>query len=128
MITDEGVRIDKWLWAVRIYKTRSMATVACKKGRIMINDTQVKPSRIVKSGEIVMVRILPVVYTLKVVKSIDKRVAAKIAVECYENLTPDEELQKIMAANDTFFVKRDKGLGRPTKKERRLLDDLRNTN
>ena len=124
MEKEAEVRIDKWLWAVRLYKTRSLATEACKKGRVLIDNIQVKPSRMVKEGEEVVVRKLPAIYTFKIVKAIEKRVSAKLAAEAYHNLTPEEELAKLTAINETFFVKRDRGTGRPTKKERRLLDKL----
>lgn len=122
----EDVRIDKWLWAVRIYKTRSLASEACKKGRILIDGTPVKASRTVKMDDIVVVRKLPVIYTYKVKGIIEKRVSAKIAIEKYEDLTSIDELNKLKI-NDDVFIKRERGAGRPTKKERRTLDRLRNT-
>ncbi|MBN1184408.1 MAG: RNA-binding S4 domain-containing protein [Bacteroidales bacterium] len=126
MEKEAGIRIDKWLWAVRLYKTRSLATEACKKGRILINNMQVKPSRLIREGEEVVVRKLPAIYSFKIVKAIEKRVSAKLAMEAYENLTPEEEIAKLTALNETLFIKRDRGTGRPTKKERRLLDKLTN--
>ena len=126
MENETGVRIDKWLWSVRLYKTRSLATEACKKGRVLIENFQVKPSRLIKEGEVVIIRKLPAIYTFKIVKAIEKRVSAKLAAETYEDLTTEEELAKLAAINETFFVKRDRGTGRPTKKERRLLDKLTN--
>lgn len=123
-MNEEDVRIDKWLWAVRIYKTRSQAAEACKKGRILIDGSPVKASKVVKLGDIVVVRKLPVIYTFKVAGLIGKRVSAKIAVENYEDLTSVEELNKLKI-NDDFFVKRERGTGRPTKKERRTLDKIK---
>ena len=123
-MNNEDIRIDKWLWAVRIYKTRSQAAEACKKGRILIDGIPVKASRIVKLEDIVVVRKLPVIYTYKVKGLISKRVSAKVAVENYEDLTSVEELNKLKI-NDDFFVKREKGTGRPTKKERRTLDKIK---
>ncbi len=122
---EEGkTRIDKWLWAVRIFKTRSQASEACRKGRIIINGIQVKPSRDIKAGEIILIRKPPAVYTYKVKSLLQKRQSARLARECYEDLTSVEELNKLKI-NETLFFKRDRGAGRPTKKERRTLDKLR---
>jgi ribosome-associated heat shock protein Hsp15 len=122
---EEGkTRIDKWLWAVRIFKTRSQASEACRKGRIIINGIQVKPSRDIKAGEIILIRKPPAVYTYRVKSLLQKRQSARLARECYEDLTSVEELNKLKI-NETLFFKRDRGAGRPTKKERRTLDKLR---
>ncbi|MDR2652397.1 MAG: RNA-binding S4 domain-containing protein [Prevotellaceae bacterium] len=120
----DDVRIDKWLWAMRIYKTRSEAADACKHGKVIINDIECKPSRMIKKGEIVIVRKLPVVYTYQVIDITENRQPAKNVAQYAENLTPQEEMAKLDAKNATIFVHRDKGSGRPTKKERRLLDKL----
>jgi len=117
------VRIDKWLWAVRIFKTRSQATEACRKGRVIIDGIQVKPSRIVKPDEVLFVKKLPVIYSYRVKGIIEKRVSATLATINYEELTPEEELAKLKM-NESVFVKRDKGAGRPTKKERRIIDKI----
>ncbi|MBI4647829.1 MAG: RNA-binding S4 domain-containing protein [Bacteroidia bacterium] len=117
------VRIDKWLWAVRIFKTRNMATQECRKGRILINGVQVKPSRIIKQGDIIAVKQDPLTRTYKVKALLSKRVSAKVAVEFTEDITPPEELQKLelcKAQHEQFF--RPHGTGRPTKKERRTLN------
>jgi ribosome-associated heat shock protein Hsp15 len=127
MSVPEKVRIDKWLWAVRIYKTRTMAAEACKKGRIIINGMEVKPSRELKEGEIVFVRKLPVVYTLQVKELVHNRLPAQRVKEFVNDLTSPEELEKLKINEEAFF-KRDRGAGRPTKKDRRLLDDIRNSN
>jgi len=119
-----AVRIDKYLWAVRLYKTRSLATEACKKGRISVDDAPVKPSRTVKAGDVIEVRKMPVNYSYRVLEPIEKRVGAKIVDKYVENITPAEELKKLDMEDD-FFIRRDRGTGRPTKKERRLLDDIR---
>ena len=117
------VRIDKWLWAVRFFKTRSEATNACKKGRVIIDDIQVKPSRIIKENENVVVKKNPVTYTLQVIKKIEKRVGAKIAITCYKDLTPEKETDKLKhKKNNSFFYE---GKGRPTKKERRMIDKIK---
>ncbi|MDR3287009.1 MAG: RNA-binding S4 domain-containing protein [Prevotellaceae bacterium] len=122
----EDVRIDKWLWAVRIYKTRSEAADACKQGKVIINNIDCKPSRTIKTGEIITIRKLPVIYTYRVIDITGNRQSAKNAVQYVENLTSQEELDKLDKKNLTLFVSRDKGSGRPTKKERRTLDNLMN--
>jgi len=123
MSLSEKVRIDKWLWAVRIYKTRSQASEACRKGRIMIDGMEVKPSRIVKTGDTLFIRKLPVVYTIRVKGLVENRLPAQRVREFAEDLTSAEELERLKL-KDMVFFKRDKGAGRPTKKERRLLDDI----
>jgi len=122
----KSVRIDKYLWAVRIYKTRTLATEACKKGRVTMDDAPVKASRMVNAGDVVDVKKMPVVHRYRILDPIEKRVGAKIVDQYVEDITPEEELQKLKLQDD-FFVKRDRGTGRPTKKERRLLDDLRDS-
>jgi ribosome-associated heat shock protein Hsp15 len=117
------VRIDKYLWAVRLYKTRTLATEACKKGRITVDDMPAKPSRTVTIGDVIEVKKMPVTYSYRVKDPIEKRVGAKIVDQYVEDVTTQEELQKLDMQDD-FFIKRDRGAGRPTKKERRLLDDI----
>ena len=117
------VRIDKYLWAVRLYKTRTLATEACKKGRVTVDDMPAKPSRTITMDDVIEVRKMPVVYSYRVKDPIEKRVGAKIVDQYVENITSQEELQKLDMQDD-FFIKRDRGAGRPTKKERRLLDDI----
>lgn len=117
------VRIDKYLWAVRLFKTRTLAAEACKKGRITMDDMPAKPSRTVTIGDVIEVKKMPVVYSYRVKDPIEKRVGAKIVDQYVEDVTPQEELQKLDMQDD-FFIKRDRGAGRPTKKERRLLDDM----
>lgn len=121
MILPDKYRIDKFLWAVRVFKTRSLAADACKKGRIIIEGIQVKPSREIKIGDIILVRKLPVVYTLKVIKLLENRISAQRVPEFIEDLTSVEELDKLHV-RETVFYTREKGTGRPTKRERRLLD------
>jgi ribosome-associated heat shock protein Hsp15 len=118
------VRIDKYLWAVRVFKTRTLASEACKKGRVTVDQMPVKPSRTVTTGDVIYVKKMPVVYSYLVKEPIEKRVGAKIVHDHVENITPQEELHKLEMQDD-FFIKRDRGAGRPTKKERRLLDDIR---
>ena len=122
--TDEK-RIDKWLWSVRVFKTRSLAADACKKGRVTINDTQVKPAKDVRIGDTVTVRKPPVVYTFKVLGIPSNRVGAKLIADYLENLTPQTELDKLNPDFMAFNGSRERGAGRPTKKERRTLDDVR---
>lgn len=120
----EELRIDKFLWAIRVYKTRTDATDACKGGKVRVNGGDVKPSKAVKVGDVITARKGVVNYTYKVLELIDKRQGAKL-VPCYaENLTPQEELDKLRAPVETFFLKRDRGAGRPTKKDRRQMEDL----
>ncbi len=127
MITENNLRIDKWLWAVRIFKTRSMAAGACRKGKVIIDGVPVKPSRQIKVHEVVQVRKAPVTYSFRVTGLLAKRLSAKKVLEYVENITPENELNKLKY-KDTFFIRRKKGAGRPTKKERRTLDKLQNTN
>lgn len=117
------VRIDKYLWAVRLYKTRSLATEACKKGHITIDEKPAKPSRTVQPGDVIEVRKMPVYYSYRVIELLEKRVGAKVVDQYMEDITPPGELQKLKMQDD-FFITRDRGTGRPTKKERRLLDDI----
>ena len=121
---DEPVRIDKWLWAVRLFHTRTLATEECKKGRITIDGISVKPSRIPKIGDIIKIRKNPVTYSYRVIGLIGKRVGAKLAPDYVEDITPPEELKilEIRAQMNTF--ERDRGTGRPTKNDRRDLDKL----
>jgi ribosome-associated heat shock protein Hsp15 len=119
------IRIDKFLWSVRLYKTRSIASEECRKGRILINNIQVKPSRIVLKNEILVVKKLPVVFTFRVIEPIENRVSAKLVNQFVEDLTTDEEKAKLDVKLAGVPVYRDKGTGRPTKKERRLIDKLK---
>ena len=120
----DTVRIDKWLWAVRIFKTRSLAAEECKKGRVMINNVTVKPSREVKVGEIIFVRKAPITFQYKVLQLADKRMGAKLVPEFMENVTPESEFEVIEMQKYMQWSNRDKGTGRPTKKDRRDLDDF----
>ena len=124
MLIDNEVRVDKWLWAVRIYKTRSQAAEACKKGRILIDDQPVKASRVLKINDIVQLKKPPLLYSFKVLGLLGKRLSAKLIREYAENITPEEEMEKLKV-RETFYIIRDRGAGRPTKKERRTIDKLR---
>ena len=117
-------RIDKWLWAVRIFKTRTLAADACKNNRISINGTTVKPSRMVKEGDEVSVRKPPVTYTFRVKQAIEKRVGAKMLPDIIETITPPEQYELLEINRISGFVNRAKGMGRPTKKDRRAIDDF----
>ena len=118
------VRIDKWMWATRIFKTRTIALEACKKNRIMVNDMPAKPSRMVKAGDIVQIRKPPITYTFKVLDVTSNRVGAKLVPQYLENITPPEQYELLELQKISGFVDRARGSGRPTKKERRELDDF----
>lgn len=118
----EVARIDKWLWAARIYKTRSIAADACKNGRVTINNVNVKPSHTVKTGEVVSVKKPPITYSFKILKTIEQRVGAKLIPEVYENVTDAKQYELLEMSRISGFVDRARGTGRPTKKERRALD------
>lgn len=117
-------RIDKWLWAARIYKTRSLAADACKNGRITINGAQAKASRTVKSGDKVGVKKSPVTYTFLVKQAIEKRVGAKLLPDVLENITAPDQYELLEMSRISGFVNRARGTGRPTKKDRRALDEF----
>ena len=117
-------RIDKWMWAVRIFKTRTIAAEACKKGRISLNGAQAKASRTVKPGDVIQVRKPPVTYSFKVLQSIEKRVGAKLVSEMMENVTTPEQYELLEMSRISGFVNRAKGTGRPTKKDRRSLEEF----
>ena len=120
----EEVRIDKYLWSIRVFKTRSDATDACKGGKVRVNGNDIKPSKTVRPGDTITVRKGAISYRYMVLALIDKRQGAKLVPEYAENITPQEELDKLKSPVETFFLKRDRGSGRPTKKERRQMDSL----
>ena len=117
-------RLDKWLWAVRIFKTRSIAADACKKNRISVNNAPAKPSKVIKEGDIVSVRKPPITYSFEVLKPIDKRVGAKLVEEMRKNVTPESEYELLESTRISGFVDRAKGTGRPTKKDRRQIEEF----
>lgn len=127
MTTSTKVRIDKWLWAIRFFKTRTLATDACSGGKVKVNEINAKPSTNIKIGDLVKVKKNHILYELKVKGIVEKRVGAPIALECYDNLTPPEELAKF----ENWFLAgkpseiRERGSGRPTKKERREIDTFK---
>jgi ribosome-associated heat shock protein Hsp15 len=120
----EGVRIDKWLWAVRIFKSRSLATDYCKRGRVLIRDEAVKPSRNIHIGDVILVRKPPLTLTYRVNGLIEKRGSATLAAENVTDLTPPEEIERVRHARENAFFVRDRGTGRPTKKDRRDIDNV----
>ena len=124
MTDNKPVRIDKFLWSVRLYKTRSIASDECRKGRILINEIQVKPSRIITRNEIIIAKKPPVNYTFRVIEPVENRVSAKIVNQFIEDLTSEAEKAKMDIRMVGGLGRRDKGTGRPTKKERRLIDKL----
>lgn len=117
-------RLDKWLWSARIFKTRTIAADACKNGRITIGGVKQKASKMIKEGDVIEVRKPPVTYSFKVLKAIQNRVGAKLVPEVLENVTPKEQLELLEMNRISGFVGRARGTGRPTKKERRELDDF----
>ena len=123
---ENEARIDKWLWAARVFKTRTIAADACKNGRVTIGGMNVKPSRMVKAGEIIDVRKPPVTYSYRILKCIENRVGAKLIPEIYENVTDPQQYELLERTRISGFVDRARGTGRPTKKDRRQLDSWLN--
>ncbi|HNQ68112.1 MAG TPA: RNA-binding S4 domain-containing protein [Bacteroidales bacterium] len=124
-----AVRIDKYLWSVRIYKTRSIATDECKHSHVLINDNYVKPSYNVKVGDKIQIKAPPIIKSYKVIGILDKRVSAVLSTEYITDITPQEEYDKLVLIQNNrklAFVKHEKGLGRPTKKDRREIDKFKN--
>lgn len=119
----ESDRIDKVLWALRLFKTRTEATEACKGGKVKVGGTNAKPSRDIRPGEIVSVHKGIIQYTYRIIAIPPHRLGAKLVPDFAENLTPQSELAKLHAPVETFFLKRDRGSGRPTKKERREMEE-----
>ena len=118
-------RIDKWLWAMRVFKTRTIATEACKKGRVMMGGNPVKPSRTIKEGDVIDVRKPPVTYTFRVKAVTGNRLGAKLVPDYLENITPQSQYDLLEMTKISGFVDRRKGLGRPTKREGRKLSQFR---
>jgi ribosome-associated heat shock protein Hsp15 len=119
-------RIDKWLWAARIFKTRTIAAAACKKGQVSLKGTPVKASRMIKAGDVIDVRKPPVTYSFRVLQAIERRVGAKLIPEILENVTAPEQYEILEMSKISGFINRAKGTGRPTKKDRRSLDEFQN--
>ena len=116
-----NARLDKWLWASRIFKTRSIAANACKNGRVKINGAEAKPARTLAEGDVVSVKKPPITYSFKVLKCIEQRVGAKMLPDIYENVTPQEQYNLLEMTKISGFIDRARGTGRPTKKDRRAL-------
>lgn len=124
MAFEESVRIDKFLWAVRLFKTRSIAAEACKKGRVTVDNQPVKSSRQIRRNDEISIKVPPAVKTFRVLDLSEKRMAAKLVPDYIEDITPKEELDMLEMARMTQKMNRPKGTGRPTKKDRRDLDNL----
>jgi len=122
-MTNEA-RIDKWLWAARIFKTRTIAAAACKKGQVSMNGMQLKASRTIKAGDVVSVRKPPITYSFRVLQPIERRVGAKLIPEILENVTTPDQYELLEMSKISGFIGRAKGTGRPTKKDRRSLEDF----
>ncbi len=122
---ERGIRIDKWLWSVRVFKTRSLASEACRSGKVKISDQPVKSSHLVKPGEVFSVSQSPITRTIKVVALLGNRVSAKLITGFMEDLTPEAEYQKLKRPNGAAFEFRERGSGRPTKRERREIEFLK---
>lgn len=118
---ENEVRIDKWMWATHIFKTRTIAAEACKKGRVSVSGTTVKPSRTIKIGDIIQVRKPPVTYSFKVLALTENRMGAKLVPEFLENVTPPEQMEILELSRISGFINRSKGMGRPTKRDSREL-------
>lgn len=120
----DSVRIDKYLWAIRVFKTRSDATDACKGNKVRVGGSPAKPSKEVKPGEVIEIQKGTVRYSYRVIRLLENRVGAQLVPDYAENLTPQSELDKLRAPVETFFIRRDRGSGRPTKKDRRAMEHL----
>ncbi|MCB0822676.1 MAG: RNA-binding S4 domain-containing protein [Bacteroidales bacterium] len=121
----ESVRIDKWLWAVRIFKTRSLASEACRTGKVKISEVPVKPGRDVAVNDIIEIAQTPITKTIQVKAILANRVGAKLVENYMTDLTPQEEYDKLKIARETNHEFRPRGIGRPTKRERRLIEKLK---
>lgn len=121
----EEVRIDKWLWSVRFYKTRNLAIDACKAGKVKIDGNSVKPSRIVKEGDIISLSQGPLNKTIRVKQLLHNRISAKLVPDFVEDLTPVEEYERVEFMKEFNAERRERGIGRPTKKDRREIDRLK---
>ena len=120
--SQETARLDKWLWAARIFKTRTIAADACKNGRVTVDGQTLKPARTVKVGEVVSVKKPPITYSFKILNAIETRVGAKLISEVYENVTDPKQYELLEMSRISGFIDRARGTGRPTKKDRRALD------
>jgi len=126
-LENESLRIDKWLWEVRLFKSRSLATEACKAGKIKIDGSNIKASKDIREGDIITVSLNPLFKTVRVKQFPKSRVGAKLVPDYMEDLTPQAEYDRVKLINDTNTEYRDRGIGRPTKKQRRVIDQLKNS-
>jgi len=117
-------RIDKYLWAVRLFKTRGLASDACKSGKVLMNGVPIKTSRVVKAGDVFQLKRNPVIFKFRAKQIIENRVSASLVIEVLENITPQDELDKLAMHQLMAKQGRDNGTGRPTKKDRREIDNL----
>ncbi len=124
---NESLRIDKWLWEVRLFKSRSLATDACKAGKVKMDGSNVKASKEIKEGDLITVSLNPLFKTVRVKKFPKSRVNAKLVTDFMEDLTPQAEYDRVKMINETNIEYRDRGIGRPTKKQRRVIDQLKNS-
>ena len=124
---NESLRIDKWLWEVRLFKSRSLATDACKAGKVKMDGSNVKASKEIKEGDLITVSLNPLFRTVRVKKFPKSRVNAKLVTDFMEDLTPQVEYDRVKMINETNIEYRDRGIGRPTKKQRRVIDQLKNS-
>lgn len=122
----EDIRVDKWLWSVRLYKTRNQAIDACKAGKVKIDGNSIKPSRTLKVGDILMISSGPLTRTTRVKELLNNRISAKLVPDYIEDLTPKEEYERVQLIKEFNAEKRDRGIGRPTKKDRRHIERLKN--
>lgn len=127
MENESSLRIDKWLWEVRLFKSRSLATDACKAGKVKMDGANVKASKEIKEGDIITVSLNPLFKTVKVKQFPKSRVNAKLVPEYMDDLTSEAEYNRVKMINDTNAEYRDRGIGRPTKKQRRVIDQLKNS-
>ena len=124
---NESLRIDKWLWEVRLFKSRSLATDACKAGKVKMDGSNVKASKEIKEGDLITVSLNPLFKTVRVKKFPKSRVNAKLVTDFMEDLTPQAEIDRVKMINETNIEYRHRGIGRPTKKQRRVIDQLKNS-
>ena len=120
----DSIRLDKYLWAIRVFKTRSDATDACNGNKVKIAGVNAKPSKAVKAGDVLEIRKGPALFSYRVLKVTESRMGAQLVPDYLEDLTPESEQAKFHAPRETIVLHRDKGAGRPTKKDRRELDHL----
>lgn len=127
MENESSLRIDKWLWEVRLFKSRSLATDACKAGKVKMEGSNIKASKEIKVGDVIVVSLNPLFKTIRVKQFPKSRVSAKLVPDFMEDLTSQTEYDRVKLINDTNSEYRDRGIGRPTKKQRRVIDQLKSS-